>query len=291
MRGFFAFAITFSLLFLVWRTQFTFFRRYGLEDNTTVTLNAVLLFVILFFVYPLKFVFTAIMERVLAHAGFPDPSAPNIFKDEHAPLLMLTYALGWSAVFGVFALLHRHAYRQARGVAAHRCRGVRHTRGDHHARGGRRGRPRFSRRRISPCIASPRQSAMAIESALGMSVRSRRNAPLACAPQATRARPTTRDLVSIGAREAARHDSLGFRSCVCAVRACGQAACGKSATAVVAESPTAAARTRRRDAERRVRQTVSGQLARSSIDSSAPGWRRRSTPAANRPRSSSAASR
>jgi hypothetical protein len=34
-----------------------------------VTLNAVLLFVILFFVYPLKFVFGAIMERVLTHMG------------------------------------------------------------------------------------------------------------------------------------------------------------------------------------------------------------------------------
>src|SRR5882672_9279347 len=64
MRGFFAFAITFSLLFFVWRTQFTFFRRYGLEDNTTVNLNAVLLFVIIFFIYPLKFFFAGIMERM-----------------------------------------------------------------------------------------------------------------------------------------------------------------------------------------------------------------------------------
>lgn len=112
MRGFFAFTVTFSLLFLVWRTQFTFFRRYGLEDNTTVTLNAVLLFVILFFVYPLKFVFGAIMERLLTHAGFPDPTAPNIFKDENAILLMVIYAVGWTAVFSVFALLHRHAYRK-----------------------------------------------------------------------------------------------------------------------------------------------------------------------------------
>ncbi len=109
MRGFFAFTITFSILFAVWRTQFTFFRRYGLEDRTTVLLNAVLLFVILFFVYPLKFVIGAIMERVLKHAGFPDPTAPNIFTDPHAPILMLTYGLGWSAVFAVFALLYRHA--------------------------------------------------------------------------------------------------------------------------------------------------------------------------------------
>ena len=110
MRGFFAFAITFTLLFMVWRVQFTFFRRYGLEDNTTVTLNAVLLFVVLFFVYPLKYVFSSMMERALTHAGFPDPSAPNLLKDQHALILLVIYALGWMAVFGVFALLHRHAY-------------------------------------------------------------------------------------------------------------------------------------------------------------------------------------
>jgi uncharacterized membrane protein len=110
MRGFFAFAITFTTLFLLWRVQFTFFRRYGLEDNTTVALDAVLLFVVLFFVYPLKYVFTSIMERVLAHAGFPDPAAPNLLKDQHAILLLVIYALGWMAVCGVFAQLHRHAY-------------------------------------------------------------------------------------------------------------------------------------------------------------------------------------
>jgi uncharacterized membrane protein len=112
MRGFFAFAITFTLLFMVWRVQFTFFRRYGLEDTTTVVLNAMLLFVVLFFVYPLKYVFTSMMERVLTHAGFPDASAPNLLKDQHALVLLVIYALGWMAVFGVFALLHRHAYNK-----------------------------------------------------------------------------------------------------------------------------------------------------------------------------------
>jgi hypothetical protein len=70
----------------------------------------VLLFVILFFVYPLKFVMGALSERILSHAGFPDPKAPNIFAEPHAGLLMMTYGLGWFAVFGVFALLYRHAY-------------------------------------------------------------------------------------------------------------------------------------------------------------------------------------
>jgi uncharacterized membrane protein len=110
MRGFFAFAITFALLFGVWKTQFTFFRRYGLEDNTTVLLTALLLFVILFFVFPLKFVIGAIVERLLSHAGFPDPSAVNLFKEPRAGLLMAIYAVGFAAVFAVFALLYRHAY-------------------------------------------------------------------------------------------------------------------------------------------------------------------------------------
>src|SRR5947199_8981866 len=37
MRGFGAFVATFMILAGMWRLQFTFFRRYGLEDNTTVS--------------------------------------------------------------------------------------------------------------------------------------------------------------------------------------------------------------------------------------------------------------
>src|SRR3990170_1804358 len=65
MRGFFAFAICFWMLFLVWSGQYRFFRRYGLDDNFVVTLNAALLFVVIFYVYPLKFLFTALMDQLL----------------------------------------------------------------------------------------------------------------------------------------------------------------------------------------------------------------------------------
>src|ERR1700674_795675 len=62
MRGFGAFAISFTLLFVIWFNQYKFFRRYGLQDTTTVCLNAVLLFVVLFYVYPLKFLFSYLMN-------------------------------------------------------------------------------------------------------------------------------------------------------------------------------------------------------------------------------------
>src|SRR6476659_11292394 len=62
MRGFGAFVITFMILARLWYAQFTFFRRYGLEDKVTVTLNLVLLFTVLFFVYPMKFLFSVILS-------------------------------------------------------------------------------------------------------------------------------------------------------------------------------------------------------------------------------------
>src|SRR6185369_8333908 len=60
MRGFGAFLATFVILAGMWYAQFTFFRRYGLEDRKTVVLNLALLFTVLFFIYPLKFLFSAL---------------------------------------------------------------------------------------------------------------------------------------------------------------------------------------------------------------------------------------
>ena len=55
VHGFVPFAICFFLFIDFWHEHYTFFKRYALEDNTTIVLNAILLFVILFYVYPLKF--------------------------------------------------------------------------------------------------------------------------------------------------------------------------------------------------------------------------------------------
>ena len=112
MRGFFAFAVTFSILFMVWRTQFKFFRRYGLEDDTTVWLSAGLLFTVLLFVYPLKFVFTVIVERILMRAGFGDSTVNSSLSQPGMHLLQAAYGLGWFAVFGIFHLLYRHAHKK-----------------------------------------------------------------------------------------------------------------------------------------------------------------------------------
>src|SRR5207237_7179573 len=69
MRGFGAFAISFTLLFIVWYNQYKFFRRYGLQDDLTMLLNGVLLFVVIFYVYPLKFVFTLLVNLFTGGSG------------------------------------------------------------------------------------------------------------------------------------------------------------------------------------------------------------------------------
>src|SRR6185312_3208783 len=116
MRGFGAFAVSFVLLFSVWFTQYKFFRRYGLQDTPTVLLNAALLFVVLFYVYPLKFLFTYLVNRFTG--GHGEVRLPNgnvvamIENNEQMASLMTIFNLGYLAVFGVFVLLFWHAYRK-----------------------------------------------------------------------------------------------------------------------------------------------------------------------------------
>jgi uncharacterized membrane protein len=116
MRGFGAFAISFALLIIVWYTQYKFFRRYGLQDNLTVVLNAVLLFVVLFYVYPLKFVFTFLISMFSGHKGeirLPNGTTISMVESaDQVASLMVIFSIGYFAVFGLFILLYWHAYRK-----------------------------------------------------------------------------------------------------------------------------------------------------------------------------------
>ena len=116
MRGFGAFAISFTLLFIVWYNQYKFFRRYGLQDNLTMVLNGILLFVVLFYVYPLKFVFTLIVNGLTGGGAvlrLPNGTVERMVENsDQIATLMIIFGAGYIAVFGVFVLLYWHAYRR-----------------------------------------------------------------------------------------------------------------------------------------------------------------------------------
>jgi uncharacterized membrane protein len=108
MHQFFAFGICFALLFQVWWRHFNFFRRYGLEDAPTIALTGILLFVVLFYVYPLKFVFTLVFDQMLGLGGDHSPT----IQPGQAPRLMQVYSGGVIAVFTVFTLMYANAWRR-----------------------------------------------------------------------------------------------------------------------------------------------------------------------------------
>ena len=115
MRGFGAFAICFALLIVVWFNQYKFFRRYGLQDTLTIVLNTALLFVVLFYVYPLKFVFTFLISMLTGHRAevrLPGGTMGSMVENaDQVATMMVIFGIGYIAVFSVFVLLYWHAYR------------------------------------------------------------------------------------------------------------------------------------------------------------------------------------
>lgn len=112
MSGLVVFALCFALLFFVWYHQYRFFRRYGLDDTLTIVLNAVLLFVIVFFVYPLRFVFSMVVEIVRGRRPWTETiDGVPVLSSAQWPTLMTVFSLGYLAVFLLFALMHLNAYR------------------------------------------------------------------------------------------------------------------------------------------------------------------------------------
>src|SRR3954453_810699 len=79
MKGFASFAICFAMLVQVWYYHYIYSRRYGLQTTYTVVLNAILLFVVLFYVYPLKFLFTVVVGNLTGGLTLPREQMNHMF--------------------------------------------------------------------------------------------------------------------------------------------------------------------------------------------------------------------
>lgn len=120
LRGMVAFAIGFGILFQIWFLQHRFFRRFGLEDTTTLVLNGALLFVVVAYVYPLKFLFTWLVNGFTGGPTtitLPGGGVEAVVEPSKAANLMVLYGLGYVAIFVIFFFLYLHAYRRRRFLA------------------------------------------------------------------------------------------------------------------------------------------------------------------------------
>jgi hypothetical protein len=103
-----AVAGAFAVLLWIWSEHRRFFRRYALDDVPTVFLNGVLLFLVLFYVYPLKFVASYVIGTLF---GLNPQSPVRLENSAEGSALLRVYGIGFVAIFGVFALLYRRAWK------------------------------------------------------------------------------------------------------------------------------------------------------------------------------------
>jgi uncharacterized membrane protein len=108
MRGFPAFALCFLFLALIWNGHYKYCRRYGMDDGTSRFLTCVMLFLVLFYVYPLKFLFNISITAML----FGGSAQPLMMTRSQFSTLLVIYGLGFAAVYFSMNLLYLHAYRK-----------------------------------------------------------------------------------------------------------------------------------------------------------------------------------
>jgi uncharacterized membrane protein len=110
LSGFVSFGVSFAFLVAIWSIHREFFRRYPLGDTRMMILNMILLFVVLFFVYPLKFLAKLMVAFFLRGIITTEPMQMGYSQ---LGGLFSIYGAGWTAVFGCFALMYAHARKRA----------------------------------------------------------------------------------------------------------------------------------------------------------------------------------
>jgi uncharacterized membrane protein len=109
------FLLCITLIILIWREHFIFFLRYGLRDGKMIALNTLFLVIVLFYVYPLKFL-TKLILGPLAQVVNNQPLLEEIrgmIKGEDMGQLMIIYGVGAAAVFLVLMQMYRYALKRA----------------------------------------------------------------------------------------------------------------------------------------------------------------------------------
>ena len=102
--GFMPFGLSFIALFYIWVAHTILFRRYPLKDKPSIFINGVLLFTVLFYVQPLRFLATSFVSLFTRRAA-----AGAVNSWEQLQYLFIIYAFGWIVIFLLFAWLYQRA--------------------------------------------------------------------------------------------------------------------------------------------------------------------------------------
>jgi len=109
MKGLPVFAVTFAILLMMWQEHHSLFKRFPCADGVTIWLNGALLFVVVSYIYPLKFLFSGIVGP----SGMRFGQSSSFMRLDQARMLMVIYGAGFAAIFLLFAAMYWRARRRA----------------------------------------------------------------------------------------------------------------------------------------------------------------------------------
>lgn len=124
MYGFLGFIFCIMLLLGLWNNHNNFFLHFGLQDSTTKILNFLFLFVLLFYVYPLKYLFsflgTAVYANIKLGLGDNSEALMHVIDDVNKSSLsaeqwvdiMVRFGLGLFFMYLFLLLMHINAYKK-----------------------------------------------------------------------------------------------------------------------------------------------------------------------------------
>jgi uncharacterized membrane protein len=108
MRGLPVFAVTFAILLMIWQEHHGLFKLFPSSDGVTIWLNGALLFVVVSYIYPLKFLFGGIVGP----SGMRFGQSTTLIRLEQMMVLMVIYGAGFAAIFLLFAAMYWRAARR-----------------------------------------------------------------------------------------------------------------------------------------------------------------------------------
>ncbi len=128
MGEFPAFFLCMVMIAMIWRMHHRFFLQFALCDRYIVRVNTLLLFLILFYSFPLKFLFSFCLRwfyLIGADIVTRDPLLGKEFDmlfsqtilPSQLPSLLTIYSAGLGLIFMCFALFYGHAHRRKEELA------------------------------------------------------------------------------------------------------------------------------------------------------------------------------
>lgn len=110
------FAFCIALIIMIWHEHVVFFMRYGLRNPKIIFLNTVFLFIVLYYVYPLKFLTKMLSLPIMyffsGNQQFIDDLVAMI-DGSQVDELMIIYGIGAASIFLTLAWMYQYARKKS----------------------------------------------------------------------------------------------------------------------------------------------------------------------------------